>query len=380
MERPENDGATAIPVSVLTGFLGSGKTTLLKGLLEHPDMEQTAVLINEFGEIGLDHMLVREVSEDTILLNSGCLCCTVRGDLVDALRDLFIKRTKGEIPEFRRVLIETTGLADPAPIIHTMMTDPLLSVRYRLDGIITTVDAKHGLKQLDNHKESVKQAAVADRIVLTKTDIAPEDGIQSLQARLKSLNPAAPVFRIDHGKAKPNALLDAGLFNPKTKIPDVARWLNAEAYAEPGHDHDGHGHGHDDHDHGHDHAHGSGKKALDVNRHDDRISAFCMTLDRPVSWDALVAWLDALISAKGDDVLRIKGVLNVAGEARPVAIHGVQHVFHPPAVLPSWPDEDRRSKIVFIVRDLDRKVIEETFRAYMAAGEEIESKDAKPGA
>jgi len=333
--------AQAIPVSIITGFLGSGKTTLLNQLLSHPGMEETAVLINEFGEVGLDHLLVRQISEDIVLLKSGCLCCTVRGDLVDSLRELFLKRSHGEVPEFRRAVVETTGLADPAPIIHTLMTDPVLGKLYRLDGIVTTVDAVHGSAQLDSHAEPIKQAAVADRLVLTKTDITDAATVEALRARLGAINPSAPVMVAVNGDADPDALFDCGLFNPKTKNPDVARWLNEEAYAEaPGHNHH-----------------------HDFNRHDDRINAFCMTVDAPIEWEAFAVWLEMLLATRGENVLRIKGILNVAGETKPVAIHGVQHVFHPPAAIPEWPDAERRSRIVFITRDLGRQAIEDTFRA-----------------
>ncbi|SOE01583.1 CobW family GTP-binding protein [Caenispirillum bisanense] len=350
-----------LPVTILTGFLGSGKTTLLNRLLQRPELSDTAVLINEFGEIGLDHLLVREIQDDIVLLNSGCLCCTVRGDLVTALRDLFLKRVRGEV-DFRRLMIETTGLADPAPILHTLMTDPLIGARYRLDGIATTVDALHALAQFDAQPESVKQAAVADRIVITKADLVDADTLAALHARLDGLNPAAPRIVADHGAVEPADLLEAGLFKADSKIPAVADWLRAEAY-ETAHDQHGHGHGHDHHHHDHGHAH-SHDRHHDVNRHGDRISAFCLTLDEPVDWQHLVEALEMIIAAKGENLLRVKGILNVAGQEAPVAVHGVQHVFHPPATLPGWPEgSDRRSRLVFITRDLSPAAIEKVVRA-----------------
>lgn len=327
---------------MLTGFLGSGKTTLLDRLIRHRGMARTAVVINEFGEVGLDHLLVARSSENTVLLNSGCLCCTVRGDLVDTLRDLFLKRVRGQVPEFDRVVIETTGLADPAPVLHTLMTDPLIAARFRLDGVITTMDACNGDWQLDCQRESVKQVAVADRIVLTKTDLAEPELAARLRDRLRSLNPAAPVIEAVLGDVDPGRLFDAGLYDPATKSLDVRRWLKAEAYAgEHGHHHHGH----------------------DVNRHDDHVRAFCMVLDEPVSWDAFAGWIDTLTTLRGPDILRIKGILRLKETELPVVIHGVQHVFHPPVRLEAWPDDDRRSRIVFITRDLDRDTIEAMFRA-----------------
>ena len=331
-EPPEE---APIQVSLLTGFLGSGKTTLLNRLLKHPDMAETAVLINEFGEIGLDHQLIERVDDNTMLLNAGCLCCTVQGDLVEALSNLFVRRIKKEVPDFRRALIETTGLADPAPIIHTLMTAPMISNRYALDGIIVTVDAVNADMQFDRYAESVKQAAVADRIVLTKADLQPDSA--DLQSRLAELNPGAPRYCAVMGEIEPALLFDAGLYDPTTKTMDVQRWLRDEAYAENVHRH----------------------HHQDINRHDDSISAFCMTRDEPVDWEAFVAWLRILIGQHGEKLLRIKGILNIAGRDRPIAIHGVQHMFHDPAELPDWPDGDRRSRIVFITSDLDRSVIEE---------------------
>jgi G3E family GTPase len=337
-----------VPVTVLTGFLGSGKTTLLKRLLGHPGMARTAVVINEFGAVGLDHRLVESSREDTVLLNSGCLCCTVRGDLVKTLQRLSTQRIRGEVPEFDRLVIETTGLADPAPILHTLIQDALVARDYRLDGVVATVDAAAGMATLDAQRESVKQAAVADRLVVTKADLADTAQLDALAARLAQLNPAAPQIPAAHGAVDPAQLFGAGLWDPETKSADVRRWLAAEAYAarERGPDHD--------------HAH-------DPNRHDDRIRAVVLEWDAPVEWARFANWMEMLLTTYGAHLLRVKGVLQVAGEERPVVVHGVQHLFHPPAALPRWPDDQPPgTRIVAILRDLDPEVLRQTLRAFLA--------------
>jgi G3E family GTPase len=357
METGDTATGTRLPVSLLTGFLGSGKTTVLNHLVRQPALAKTVVVINEFGEIGLDHDLMESSNEDLVLLQNGCLCCTIRDDLADTLRSLFLRRVKGEISEFDRIIIETTGLADPAPILHTLMTDRLLGVRYRLDGVITTVDAATGQATLDRQIESVKQAAVADRLLLTKTDLVGPQETAALMQRLRALNPAAPILQALNGAVDPARLFDAGLYDPKTKSFDVQRWLNAEAYTEPADDHHDHGeHGHHDEDADHDHrAH-----AHDVNRHDEHISAFCVALDTPILAGAFDLWLDVLLAWRGEDMLRIKGILNIEGLPGPIVIHGVQHVFHPMVQLKRWPSADRRSRIVFIGRDLDEAALRDT--------------------
>src|SRR5215813_1292431 len=211
------DPASLIPATLLTGFLGSGKTTVLNHLLKRPGMAATAVIVNEFGEIGLDHLLVERSSEDVMLLNSGCLCCTVRNDIVDTLTSLFVDRAKNKVPWFTRVVIETTGLADPAPILHTLMTEPIVAARYMLDGVVTTVDAVNGAGTLDRQPEAVKQAAVADRLLLTKTDLADSIACRRIEERLKALNPTATIVRVAQGIVDPARLFNIGLYDPATK-------------------------------------------------------------------------------------------------------------------------------------------------------------------
>jgi G3E family GTPase len=295
----------------------------------------------------------------------------VRGDLVRTMSELFLKRSRGEVSPFKRMVVETTGLADPAPILHTLMTDPLLASRYRLDGVVTTVDGVNGASTLDNHEEAIKQAAVADRLLLTKVDIADGPKLAELRHRLQHLNPGAEAISITAGEIDPNAILNAGLYNPDTKSADVKRWLHEEAY-EGSHDHGhghkhGHDHGHKHDDHGHEHGHGE-QDPHNVNRHDDRIKAFCMTFDEPMSWSTVAAAFDALVTYRGPDLLRMKGILNVKDTDKPVVIHGVQHVFHPPATLDAWPEgDDRKSRVVFITRDIAESTIRKVFASFFDA-------------
>jgi G3E family GTPase len=353
-----------IPVALLTGFLGSGKTTLLNRMINDPALKDALVLINEFGEIGLDHHLVQAVDAEMVVMASGCLCCTIQSDLAKTLRQMALKRVRDEIPRFQRVVIETTGLADPAPIIHTLMEDPLIGAHYRLDGVISTVDAVNGWQTLDRQVEAVKQAAVADRIVLTKTDLADAATSEQLRARLRQLNPAAPILSAAAGEASAERLLDAGLYDPRTKSMDVQRWLNAEAYDDREH----HAHDHD-HDHGHDHGHAhAAQDPHDVNRHDARIHAVCLTVDEPIDWDGFALWAQSLAAYRGEDLLRLKALINVKGNDKPVAVHGVQHQFHPPAELPAWPSDDRRSRIVLITRDMARDMLEDSLKKCLGRG------------
>lgn len=327
---------SAIAVTVLTGFLGSGKTTLLNHLLDDPDLGQAAVLINEFGDVSIDHLLVEKIDESTVLLESGCVCCSVRSDLVEAMRGLIAKRADGRIPPFERLVIETTGLADPAPIVHTLMSDPIIAGQFRLDGLVATVDGVLGFTTLDNHDEAVKQAAIADRIIITKCDIAGD--LEPLEARLNDLNPAATRIKAEHGHVAARDLIDAGLFD-RDFVAHAQRWLGDEAIQD-----------HQD-DHGH--------------RHDKNIRTFVLRAEGPIDFMAFQDWLETLLATQGANVLRMKGIVDVKGVDRPVAVHGVQHVFHPPAALPSWDGVEKCSRLVFITRGLSEQAVRDTFAAHM---------------
>lgn len=341
-----------LPVSIITGFLGSGKSTLLGQLLRQPDMGKSAVIINELGEVGLDHILVERIEGEVCLLQSGCVCCSLRGDLEQALQKLIDQRERGVITRFDRVVIETTGLADPAPILQLALTSPMIQRYFKLDAVVTTVDAVNGERQLDQNPESVKQAALADRILLTKTDLVSLDQLDRLEARLARLNPAAPRFRVLHGRIEAARLFNADPTLHPAAAEDVAQWLGPVL-----------GDSHDAFAHAHgatcaDHIHVGG-----TLNHDGHINHFSLSFDEPLDWLTVAEWLSDLCGRWGEKLLRIKGVLDLAGEPRPVAIHAIHHTFHPPVALSAWPGAARGSRIVFITRDLSREVVQESWRA-----------------
>ncbi len=331
-----------VPVNLITGFLGSGKATLLKRLLEEPEMGNAAVIINEFGEIGLDHLLVQQIDGEVILLQSGCICCTIRTDLRDTILSLHEKSNQGIIPKFDRLVIETTGLADPAPIVGTLMLDRIIRNHYRLGTIVTTVDAVNATRHLENNQETAKQIAVADRILITKTDLVEDTDIEQLLPKLQSLNPAAEVLRPGTDVSASSLLID-DLYSNDKKAREVQMWFD-------GQDANSHHHRQNSHNNG--------------QNHSTAIHSFTIEIEEPLDWTAFGLWLVMLLHAHGENILRIKGILNIIGEKSPAVIHGVQHTIHPPQHLDEWPSNDQRSRIIFIVRNIDAAQVEKSFNAF----------------
>ena len=334
--------AGKIPVTLITGFLGSGKTTLISKLLLHPDMQRVAVVINEIGEIGIDHDLVTMSSENITLLANGCICCSVRTDLQETLRDLFAQRRVGEVFDFDRVIVETTGLADPAPVVQTLASDTLLEAHYRLDGLITLVDGVNGVGQIEQQTEAVKQIAIADKVLITKTDLASDSALAALHALIHDLNPQAPVELIRHGEVAPSSLIDLGLSTSRAS-DNTLRFLGEDLNAT-------------------ERASAAGKYLGQRSvSHDAAVRTLSLRFSQPFQWLTFSAALELLTTLRGPDLLRMKGIVNVEGE--PVVVQGVQHIFHTPVKMNAWPSADRDSRLVFIVRNIDADVIRNLFHA-----------------
>jgi G3E family GTPase len=341
--------AGKIPVSLITGFLGSGKTTLISRLVQHPEMNRVAVVINEVGEIGIDHDLVSQSSENISLLANGCICCSVRTDLQETLRDLFARRQVGEVFDFDRVIIETTGLADPAPVIQTLISDTLIGAQFRLDGLVTLVDAVNGLSTLDTMPEAVKQVAVADRLFISKTDLATPDALAALQQRLSDINPQASQGTVVQGDLPPSALIGLGLSSARAS-EHTLRFLGealddtATTPTAPGRY--------------------LGERSA---RHDPAVRTLSLRFQQPFAWPAFSSALDLLTQMRGPDLLRVKGIVNVEG--KPVVVQGVQHLFHPPIELDRWPSDDHDSRLVFITRHIEASVIRRLFEVVGQLGQ-----------
>lgn len=338
-----------IPVTLLTGFLGAGKTTLLNHLIRDPDAGRIAVIINEFGDVGLDHDLIEASTEETILMPSGCLCCSIRGDLLKTLGKLYTRRSAGAL-KFDRVVIETTGIADPAPILHSLVVDPFVGPHFRMDGVVTVADAATGARTLEKQVEAANQVAMADLIVMSKTDLVTPPELARFEAQLAEINASARRIEAQHGRVPSGTLFGLSAMRSSVTTGDVSDWLGTNvpqpdplaglsglspAKSEP--------------------------SALPIGQnqhnapHNHRINSASIEVHDPISANVFDFWLDTLIALKGPDILRVKGIVHVEGVGFPFVFHGVQHIFEPPVPLESWAGEDTTSRVVVIARDMSKE-------------------------
>jgi len=334
-----------LPVTLVTGFLGSGKTTLISKLLQHPNMRRAAIVINEVGEIGIDHDLVAMSSENVSLLANGCICCVVRTDLQDTLRQLFGQRRAGQITDFDRVIIETSGLADPAPAIQTLASDTMLNAHYRLDGVVTLVSALNGAQQLQRSPECEKQIALADLIVLTMEDLVEPQSIAPLQQAIHAVNARSPIRHCRMGDLDPIELTGLGLHSARVSAQTgqfLGRWLDEDKTNDES-------------------IRNYLPNSLPGSRHDSAVRTCSLIFEHAFDWDTFGTAMDTLMKLRGPDLLRVKGIVNVDG--KPVVIQAVQHVMHPPVTLDRWPSDDLRSRLVFITRNLPAEHIRSLFDA-----------------
>jgi G3E family GTPase len=339
MDATRDALAGRIPITLITGFLGAGKTTLISRLVRHPDMNRVAVVINEVGEIGIDHDIVATASENIALLANGCICCSVRTDLQETLRELFGQRRKGQVADFDRVIIETTGLADPAPVVQTLASDTMLAAHYRLDGVVTLVDAVNGALQLAQHAEPSKQIALADRIFVTKSDLASPSQVQELQAAIEGINPGARISLVLDGAVEPRELMNLGLASARAGAQTLS-FLGERLEGEGS----------------------EGERTLRRSPiHDSAIRTLSLRFERPFTWSAFSAALELLATLRGPDLLRVKGIVNVEG--KPVVVQGVQHIFHDPVELDRWPSADTGTRLVFITRRIEEHTIRNLLQA-----------------
>jgi G3E family GTPase len=341
---PQENSHRRLPIHLITGFLGSGKTTLLNQLVHQPGMQKTVVIVNEFGEISVDHLLVKATTEDMMVLEGGCVCCSVRFDLLNTLEDLFRKQARQEMNDFEQILIETTGLADPAPILRTLINDPFIVAHYRLEAVITTVDVLNCLQQLDEFDESVKQVALANHLILTKIDLIDEEKLENLKQRLRRLNPTALIHQVNLNQQSIEAatLFNTAHYNLQTQQIDVEQWLKADIYHKNQED---------------------TERIATSHKHDAYIKTFCIEHEEPLHWLTLERWIQQLTHLRGNDLLRVKGIAYTYETDLPVVIQGVQHIFQPPSTLDAWPTDERRSQIVFITRNIEKNVVEQVLYA-----------------